>query len=156
MDTKIKKKYFTVLLTVIILFLTVLRENLFLEINGIINQQEFNKAYFYWFSDWFNNQSTQSLIILKWLFTVVFVLLISYITTIVIRINFGNEQQLFLIKIYGVTYLILIVLTALFWLFGGFAQGYFILRKIAGVLQSPLPLFIVYALMYLTLKINSK
>lgn len=148
MHSKKIKIVFSILLVLAILVLTFLRENLFLEINSIINNQTYNKAYFYWFNDWFNQLSIVSLLRLKWLLTICFVLMVSSITALVIQINFRKDQLFFIIKLYLVIFVLLLVLSTFLWLSGGWNLGYFVLRKIIGVLQSPLPLFVLYPFMY--------
>lgn len=54
--------------------LTLLRENIFLEINAILNGEQVNRANFYLFYDYFSSYSIQNLNLLKWILTIFFYL----------------------------------------------------------------------------------
>lgn len=134
-------------LGVLILILTFLRENVFLEINAIIDGYSYNKAYFYFFNESMSNLTFSQLEKLKWSLTILFILVISTITLFIIQLWFKNKKfnritLVFYLAFYGLTGLI----TLLFWLTGTFNNNYFIIRKMTGFLQSPLPLFFFFTM----------
>jgi len=134
-------------LGVLILILTLLRENLFLEINAIMDGYIYNKAYFYFLNEKMSSLTYSQLGKLKWSLTIAFILVISGITLLIIQLWFKNKRWnritwLFYLVFYGLTGLI----TLLLWLTGTFSTYYFILRKMIGFLQSPLPLFFFFTL----------
>ena len=144
-----KKNTLALALLFLIAVLTFLRENLFLEINAILNHQEYNNAYFYFLYDFFKGLKAIELLLLKWGLTILFILLISFLTILIIHKWF--KQQVFTkatIVIYLFIYLGLLLLV-LFSKWLGFYENIFIFfRKIIGLLTSPIPLFFLFSVLY--------
>lgn len=144
-----KKNTLALALLFLIVGLTFLRENLFLEINAILNHQEYNNAYFYFLYDFFKGLKAIELLFLKWGLTILFILLISFLTILIIHNWF--KQQVFTkatIVIYLFIYLGLLLLV-LFSKWLGFYENIFIFfRKIIGLLTSPIPLFFLFSVLY--------
>ncbi len=136
-------------LFLMVCFLMLLRENIFLEINAILNQDEYNKAYFYFFENVFQKMSHHQLILWKWVLTVGFIVAVSGITLVVIYLWFRDVNFLKTsLWVYGFLFIVLVILFSIFKLTNTFEQNYFILRKLIGVMHSPLLLFIFFTLFY--------
>lgn len=144
-----KKNIICILLFLLIGILMLLRENIFLEINAILNQDEYNKAYFYFFETQFQKMDTSQLILWKWVLTVGFIVAVSGITLVVIYFWFRDVNFLKTsLWVYGFLFTVLVILFSIFKLTNTFEQNYFILRKLIGVMHSPLLLFIFFTLFY--------
>jgi len=145
-----------IILGILILIISLLRENVFLELNAIIDKEPYNKAYFYFFQESFTQLPYQKLMQLKWLLTGGFSLLITILSYFTIYFLFRNKNfnklaLVFYASIFG----LLMILTTVFYGFNLFDNYYFILRKIAGFIQSPLPLLLLLILI-IYLKSNIK
>lgn len=146
---KNNRKLFSVGLLFIVLGLVLIRENLFVEINAILGGYNYNKAYFYYFKDTFQNMELSHLYVLKWLLTVVFIILISLFTITFIRVCFSNKNYTKAVFLtYLVSYLIVVVVFIIFWLLGIYDKEFYVLRKLIGLLHSPIPLFFFFCLFY--------
>jgi len=137
----------TITLGLLILILTLLRENLFLEINAIIDGNSYNQAYFYFLNENISRLTLAQLVKLKWSLTIAFILVISTLTVLIIQLWFKNKKFnkisfIFYLTFYGLTGLI----TILLWFTGTFDSFYFVIRKMIGFLQSPLPLFVLFTM----------
>ncbi|MBE7441760.1 MAG: hypothetical protein HS119_04830 [Flavobacteriales bacterium] len=153
LDKKSIKKIGAVLLVFILLLLTLLRENVFLEINGVLNQTGYNKAYFYLLDPLISNLSIAQLVLLKWILTIGFILLISSLTVLVVKWWFNQTNYTSTtIKIILLLFIVSSVITFILWLLGLFNHYYVVLRKMVGFLSSPLPLFLFFV-MYLYLNL---
>lgn len=151
LDKKSIKKKGAILLGFILLLLTLLRENVFLEINGVLNQTGYNKAYFYLLDPLISNLSIAQLVLLKWILTIGFILLISSLTVLIIKWWFNQTNYTSTtIKIILLLFIVSGVVTIMLWLSGLFNHYYIILRKMVGFLSSPIPLFLFFV-MYLYL-----
>lgn len=147
------KKIGAVLLGFILLLLTLLRENVFLEINAVLNQTGYNKAYFYLLDPLISNLSIAQLVLLKWVLTIGFILLISSLTVLVVKWWFNQTNYTSTtIKIILLLFIVSSVITFVLWLLGLFNHYYVVLRKMVGFLSSPLPLFLFFV-MYLYLNL---
>lgn len=129
--------------------LTLIRENLFLEINAILNGEYINRANFYLFYDYFTTFSLEKLSLLKWVFSIVFIIVIAGTSFLALHLWFEKKQYN---KITGWVYLVviavLLLLVVVTKLTGVFNDTYVILRKMIGFLQSPLPLFILFSIYF--------
>ncbi|HRN40612.1 MAG TPA: hypothetical protein PK649_00895 [Vicingus sp.] len=153
LDKKSIKKKGAILLGFILLLLTLLRENVFLEINGVLNQTGYNKAYFYLLDPLISNLSIDQLVLLKWVLTIGFILLISSLTVLVVKWWFNQTNYTSTtIKIILLLFIVSSVITFILWLLGLFNHYYVVLRKMVGFLSSPLPLFLFFV-MYLYLNL---
>ena len=153
--SSLKNKIFSWCFLVIILILVFLRENIFLEINALIDGHEFNKAYFYFFNEKLALLSKTDLIKLKWLFTILFIGLISTLSIVIIKLWFANkEYNRIMIWSYAVIFSLTTVLLLLFYSFNIYDQYYFVLRKIIGFINSPIPLFVFFSLFYYMIKLK--
>jgi len=136
--------------------LTLIRENLFLEINAILNGENINRANFYLFYNYFDSFSLEKLSLLKWVFSIIFIVVIAGTSFFALHLWFEKKQYN---KITGWVYLvviaILLLLVVVTKLTGVFNDTYVILRKMIGFLQSPLPLFILFSMyFYLTKSVD--
>lgn len=139
------------LIVFIILVLTILRENVFLEINAIIDGYNYNNAYFYFFNEHFSKLPVKELVLLKWVLTIIFIGSISACSVFAIHLWFRNKQyNKTTIFIYLILFGITALITLLLKVTGQFTDYYFVVRKMIGFLQSPLPLFLFF-IMYLYL-----
>jgi len=153
------KKITAIFLGVFILILTLLRENVFLEINAIMNGYTYNNAYFYFLSKGIIDLNLDQLSMLKWGLTISFILLISALTLFIIILWFNNKKyNRISLFVYLVFYGVITLLTLFLWLVNCYDDYYFVIRKMIGVLQSPIPLFLFSSVyLYLTsLSIKTK
>ena len=129
--------------------LTLIRENLFLEINAILNGEHINSANFYLFYDYFTSFSLEKLSLLKWVFSIIFIVVIAGTSFFALHLWFEKKQYN---KITGWVYLVVIAVLSLLVVVtkitGVFNDAYVILRKIIGFLQSPLLLFILFSIYF--------
>ncbi|MCL4856617.1 MAG: hypothetical protein KJZ55_04985, partial [Flavobacteriales bacterium] len=124
-----------------------------LEINGVLNQTGYNKAYFYLLDPLISNLSIAQLVLLKWILTIGFILLISSLTVLVVKWWFNQTNYTSTtIKIILLLFIVSSVITFILWLLGLFNHYYVVLRKMVGFLSSPLPLFLFFV-MYLYLNL---
>ncbi|MDF1673511.1 MAG: hypothetical protein P1U41_08395 [Vicingaceae bacterium] len=145
---KIKaKKIIAILLALMIMGLSILRENLFLELNAILSGENVNRANFYLFYDFLISYPKDQLFQLKIVLTFVFIVKIALLNYFVVLFWFCNS---FFNKITIISQLILITLLLLGVLLskmlGVYPDIYFVFRKITGFLQSPIPLFMLVSL----------
>jgi hypothetical protein len=133
----------------LLLLLTYFRENFLLEINAALALEEYNRAYFYWLSDFFKGMTPENLSNWKWGLTIFFSLVMTFITIAALYFWFKSIRVL---KILGLFYLVLFFVVCLLSLVGyltnTFNELYFVLRKVLGVVQSPLPFFVFFTLFY--------
>jgi len=143
------KKIIAIILTLIVMGLTLIRENLFLEINAILSGENVNRANFYLFYDYFASFSIQKLSLLKWVLSIAFIVVM--IATSYGALHFWYEKKQYN-KITGwfylVTIAVLLLLVVVTKVTGVFDDAYVILRKVLGFLQSPLPLFILFSMYF--------
>ena len=133
----------------LLLLLTYFRENILLEINANIASETYSVSYYYWFSDFFKKVSPELLVSWKWGVTVVFSLIMSFITILSLYSWFNSIQVLKIISFFYLGIFAFICLSALIGYLGNsFNDIYFILRKTLGVVQSPIPFFSFFALFY--------
>ena len=151
------KKIGALVLGIIILVLTLLRENIFLEINAVMNGHSYNNAYFYFFDDSIVGLSMSQLALLKWGLTILFILIISGFTVVIIQLWFKNKMYNRLtILIYAVVFGVVGFVTFVLWLMNAFTDYYFVVRKMIGFLQSPLPLFLFFTMYLYLVKTSTK
>lgn len=144
-----KVKIAFVVIAFIIVLLTIIRENIFLEINALLNKETYNKAYFYWFNSEFKELSSQNLYRLKWGLTILFSLTISVLSILGIKIWFRNREYTWLvIQIYLFIILALAFISAIVFIVEPLKSYYFVARKLIGFLQSPILLFLFFGLFY--------
>lgn len=140
----------------LLLLLTYFRENFLLEINAALALEEYSRAYSYWLSDFFKSMTLESLSNWKWGLTIFFSLAMTFTTIVSLYFWFKSVQ---LLKIIGMFYLGLFTVVCLLALGGiitnSFNEIYFVLRKILGVVQSPLPFFAFFVLFYWSVKKNN-
>ena len=129
--------------------LTLLRENIFLEINAILNGEQVNRANFYLFYDYFSSYSVQNLHLLKWIITIFFIIIMGGTTILALHLWY-NEKYFnkitiwFYLIVIGVLFLLVVVTKTI----GVFNAVYSLLRSTIGFLQSPLPLFILFSMYF--------
>lgn len=134
---------------VFLLLLTYFRENFLLAINASMALEEYNRSYFYWFSDFFQKMDSERLIFWKWGLTIVFSLVMSMVTIGSLYVWFRSVKMM---KISVIIYLVFFSLVCLLMFTGYLADNfngvYFASRKILGIIQSPLPFFTFFTLFY--------
>tara|TARA_B100000809_G_scaffold249578_1_gene281078 strand:- start:2077 stop:2541 length:465 start_codon:yes stop_codon:yes gene_type:complete len=133
----------------LLLLLTYFRENFLLEINANLALEEYNRAYSYWLSDFFTNMTPELLSKWKWGLTMFISMIMAFITMVSLYVWFKSNQVLKIIGLFYVGLFICVCLLALVgYLTNSFNDIYFILRKILGIVQSPLPFFTLFTLFY--------
>jgi len=144
-----KRKIIAIFLFLLLLVIAVVRENVFLELNAIIRKVTYNRAYFYFFQESFTKLPYIKLMQLKWLLTALFSCIMALISFTVIYLWFKNKlYNKWTLLFYALLFGILLLLTPMLYGFNLFNNYYFIVRKIAGFIQSPLPLLLLSILMF--------
>lgn len=139
-------KTIAVISILLVIGLTFLRENVFVEINAIIAGHDYNKAYFHVFDETISSLSLKEIQQLKWGLTIIFILIISMLTVISIYFWFKVKNYTVLtLKAYAVVLSGVVLLTLILWFLGAFTSYYFVVRKMIGFLQTPLPLFLLFS-----------
>jgi hypothetical protein len=133
----------------LLLILTFFRENLLLTINALIKSEVYNRAYSYWFSEFFKKVPFEYLKIWKWGLTISFSILMTIITLASLYSWFKSKQHLkFLILLYFGVFIGLFLIGSISFLLNSFDTVYFVLRRVLGVVQSPIPFFGFFILFY--------
>jgi len=141
------KKTIAFLLIAATLLLAFIRENVFLEINAILDGHEFNIAYFYFFNESLTQLSMSQLIGLKWILTASFIMAVAICTLFTIWFWFNSKKYIkILMCFYAALLGLIVVLYFSFWMLNIYNEGYYILRKLIGLAHSPIPLFLSFAL----------
>lgn len=126
-----------------------IRENIFLEINAILNGHDYNKAYFYFFNEDFLAMGITRLVRLKWGLAGAFILLVSGMSVSVVNLWYNKPAytKLMIYCYLGLFCFIALVLgiTKLLNVFDAF---YFVFRKLVGLAHSPIPLFLFFSMYY--------
>ena len=139
----------------LLLLLTYFRENFLLEINANLAMEVHDRAYSYWLSIFFKGMTPELLSQWKWGLTMVFSVTMTFITILSLYFWFKSVQML---RVIGLFYIMLFAIVCLLSLAGfltnSFNTIYFILRKILGIVQSPLPFFAFFVLMYWSVKVE--
>jgi hypothetical protein len=137
-----------------IMILSFLRENIFLEINAILNGYAYSKAYFYFLNEKLSSLTPTQLMTLKWLLTILFILVISGLTLLTIQLWFKNKEfNRISMIVYSFAFGVVVLTTLFLWLTGNYTSYYFVIRKMIGFLHSPIPLFLFFTV-YMYLKIS--
>ena len=142
-----KYKITTIVGVVCILVLTFFRENFLLEINSLINNVTFHRASFYWFYSFFEGLDQPSLGRWKWGLTIFFSLVITFLTIGSLYTWFRSKELVqFISKLYFALFFFIVLLALLGFLFNSFTTVYPLLRKLLGIVQSPIPFFVFFLL----------
>ena len=145
MSKIIRRKPLFFLIVSLILVLTLLRENIFLELNSIILGENYNKAYFYVFDGLFKGFSVPVLKILKWALTGFFVFLITFLSVLGVDIYYGNRIfTIIFVKVYLFVFLFVIAIGVVGFTLNSYEDYYPVLRKLIGLIQSPIPFFMMF------------
>ena len=138
-----KNKGLTIGGLILLLLLTYFRENFLLEINAALANDVLNRAYSYWLADFFKTLSYSHLIKWKWGITILFSIIMSLITILSLYFWYKSKRLIKLVVyVYLASFLFVCVFGGLGFLFKRFDDVYFVLRKILGVIQSPIPFFV--------------
>lgn len=133
----------------LLLLLTYFRENFLLEINASMALEEYNRSYSYWLSDFFENMTHELLIKWKWGLTMFFSVVMTFVTILSLYCWY---KSIYLLKIVGLFYLVFLLIVCVLSLVGfvtnSFNDLYIVLRKILGLVQSPIPFFVFFVLFY--------
>lgn len=131
-----------ILACVMLFFLSYIRESFFLTLNGVIRNQPEINSYFNWFYMLFNSMSINTLLLLKWISTIVFSIFFVSATLFFIYKYFSNRNYIkVLTYVYAVTVAFILIFGLIGVLLGKYQQFYVIIRFLAGIIQSPLIFF---------------
>lgn len=144
-------KIFTLLFFIILFIIGYIRESIFLVINSVLHNYPFpyNPSYIPP-PDYLYSLTTQELINLKWIFTLIFSLLFMLFSWLIIHFIF-NSKTYSKVVIYIYTFFISISLlfAGIGILFNCFELLYTPSRFIVGIIQSPLLVIILLAFFFL-------
>ncbi len=133
----------------LLLLFTYFRENFLLEINATLAAESYNRSYIYWMSDFFRKMTHSELLRWKWGITIVFSVVMTFITVGSIHVWFRSANYLkTTITVYFLAFGLVSLIALIGYLTNFFEQVYPMLRKILGIVQSPLPFFTFFALFY--------
>jgi hypothetical protein len=142
-------KGYTVLGFIALLFCTYFRENILLEINALISVNKYDRSYSYWFVIFFKSIALERLVYWKWGVTLFFSVLMPIITILSLYSWFQNKAyRKILVIIYVICFCLLVIIAGIGFLFNCFDSIYFIIRRIIGIIQSPVPFFLFSLLFY--------
>ena len=153
MSRKIKISLFVLVLLVLGFF----RETLFVSINSALYDKFYNtnNHHVVWFLSFINVFSYQTIYVVKWFITPLFVFLYWFIQKNFLFFLFAEKR---IIQWLGILYLSLFLLAGVFfvagWAFGNINDGYPLSRLFMGLLQSPVPCMILIPAMYLYKQTN--
>jgi hypothetical protein len=151
--TNKKNRILGIALIILIVYLGLVRDSLFVNINYIIDQLYYNKEVRYYHSmyEFLVPMGVGGLMKLKWVLTVVFMLLNLLLSFYILKVLFTDTK--FTLKLLTWGYLLLFVLSALIIVLGKISGqnelAYTLSRRFMGVLQSPVPLMVVVAVHFL-------
>lgn len=145
------KKILTLFSFILLFIIGYIRESIFLVINSVLNNYPFpyNPSYIPP-PEYLYSLTTQELINLKWVFTLVFSLLFMFFSWLIIHLVF-NSRIYNKIVIYIYTFFISIsfLIAGVGILFNCFEILYTPSRFIVGIIQSPLLVIILFSLFFL-------
>tara|TARA_B100000809_G_scaffold214698_1_gene219615 strand:- start:280 stop:762 length:483 start_codon:yes stop_codon:yes gene_type:complete len=142
-------RFYTALGFIALLLCTYFRENILLEINALIAGDLYDRSYSYWFVTFFKSISVERLVYWKWGVTLFFTILIPVITIVSLYSWFQNKAyRKILVIIYLICFCLLVLIAGIGLLFNCFDSIYFFLRKIIGIVQSPVPFFLFFLVFY--------
>jgi hypothetical protein len=132
------------------------RENLFVNINGVLYNKFYNKnAPIIWYLSFLSNVSYKTIYTAKWFITPFFTLMFWFIQKQFLWVVF-NEKKV--INWLSVLYLSLFLLAGIFfvvgWALGDINKGYVFSRLFMGLLQSPIACMILIPTAYLYKQTN--
>jgi hypothetical protein len=134
---------------VLLILCTYFRENILLEINALLAFKAGDRSYSYWFVSFFKSLPIKQLVYWKWGVTLFFSFIMSIITILSLY-NWFKDLSSFkiLTLIYLSSFGLLVIISGVAVLFNSFESVYFLLRKVLGIVQSPLPFFCFFLLLY--------
>lgn len=145
------KKILTLFSFILLFIIGYIRESIFLVINSVLNNYPFpyNPSYIPP-PEYLYSLTTQELINLKWVFTLIFSLLFMFFSWLIIHVVF-NSRIYNKIVIYIYTFFISIsfLIAGVGILFNCFEILYTPSRFIVGIIQSPLLVIILFSLFFL-------
>lgn len=145
-----KRKVLAVLLMLLLLICTYLRENIAVEINALIKGYTYNEAQFYFFDDFLSSFSQNSIILIKWGVTFIFSIVFLLLTTTIHYFLFKDKKSIkIIIYHYVILYVVIVLGFFISKLINVFDVIYPVLHNIIGYVFSPLPLF-VFILLFLS------
>ena len=142
-------KKLAVLSFVILFVFAFFRENMLLVINANLAEKQYDWSYYSWFSDLFMDLEKDMLYMFKWIVSILSTLIISVLTVFSLHNWFQNKIYFkLLITIYLFVFGTILVISMLGYLTVGFSSIYPLLRRIFGLIHSPLPFFFFFLLFY--------
>jgi hypothetical protein len=149
MKKNLKGKTVCVLGFFLVLFLTYVRENIALEINASLNHESYSRAYSYMFSDYFNSLPDKELRLWKWVVSISFTAIMSIVTIFSLHHWFSNKEfTRFIIIVYVIAFCVLTLIFMIGYLTNSFDNVHAILRRVTGVVHSPIPFFVFFTLFF--------
>ena len=134
---------------ILLFLLTFVRENLLLEINALLKGLQYDRSYNYLFANFFKTLPQDQLFQFKWGLTMGFSVVIPIITILALYGWFKSLQlSKLIVKLYGVIFIVVLLVAGIAYAFNSFDAIYLILRRILGVVQSPIPFFFFFVLFY--------
>ena len=115
--------------------------------------EEFDRSYYYWFSNFISEIELDQLVYWKWAITLVFSVIIIIFTLSAQYLWFKSMENIkLMIKFYLLLLFIACLLSLSILFIDDYSNIYSLLRKIIGLIQSPLPCFLFFAFFYWDVK----
>lgn len=149
-----QNKIISILGFIALLLLVFFRENLLLEINALLEGKENDRSYTFWFFDFFKDFSDNKLAQWKWLISLSFTFSIAALTILSLHYWFKNISFIKLVlALYLITACLITIVSLIAYSINSFNEIYPLLRRVFGIIHSPIPFFIFF-LLYLSKKNN--
>jgi len=147
------RKVFFFITVFLIIVITILRENIFVALNAIIEGRTYNQASFHFFDNFFKQFHDNFLMNLKWILTGLFSCVVSFLSVLAVNLWFkARAFNLIFIKMYLFAFFLVSIIGIVAVITDVYQKYYFVLRKTLGVIQSPIPFFLMFVLFYFLTK----
>ncbi|MBX2959485.1 MAG: hypothetical protein KF732_05960 [Flavobacteriales bacterium] len=141
----------------LLFFLSYLRESYFLTLNGVIHQQPIINSHVRLFYELFSDLSVNTLVVMKWLSTVVFSIFFIGATLFFLHKYFSQMNYLKMVGYFYVgIFTVMLAIGLVGFLLGKYQQFYAPIRFLAGIIQSPILFFIAIPVFSFMGSVNKK
>ena len=142
-----QNKIASILGFITLLLLVFFRENLLLEINALLEGKENDRSYAFWFFDFFKEFSDSKLTQWKWVISLSFTICIACLTIFSLHYWFKNIKYTKLILLlYLIIAGLIFIVSLIAYFIDNFNEVYPLLRRVLGMIHSPIPFFIFFLL----------
>jgi hypothetical protein len=142
-------KIVSIIGVVLLLVAVYFRENILLQINSLLENDIYNYSLGFSFSSYIKQLSKADLYKWKWIISLSFTFFIAIMTIFSLHFWFKNKTTTKLIlKIYLLVFSLICFIGVGGYLFNQFNEVYPFLRRMIGVIHSPIPFILLFILIY--------